>query len=185
MLISDMQKCEQTPGLSVYEHGLSVNRYYKDLKNHVLTGSPLEFEWVLPDWIYDKRIWDNQLDCIDTYQIFHDCGKPYCKVIDAEGKVHFQDHARISAEVWLKNGGTELEALLMASDMDIHLLKAVGVEEFSRRPEALTLLTTGLAEIHSNASMFGGIDSTSFKIKYKQINKRGKAILSLPCSSIG
>lgn len=27
--------------------------------------------------------------------------------------------------------------------------------------------------------MFGGIESTSFKIKFKQINRRGKAIVEL------
>lgn len=42
---------------------------------------------------------------------------------------------------------------------------------------AISLLITGLSEIHANASMFGGIESTSFKIKYKQIDSRGKAIL--------
>ena len=41
----------------------------------------------------------------------------------------------------------------------------------------LSLLITGLSEIHANANMFGGIESTSFKIKYKQINSRGKQIL--------
>jgi hypothetical protein len=35
-----------------------------------------------------------------------------------------------------------------------------------------------LCEIHANADMFGGINSTSFKIKFKQINKRGKAIIN-------
>jgi len=61
-------------------------------------------------------------------------------------------------------------------DMDIHLLKDVGVNDFAQKEEAATLLLTGLAEIHSNAEMFGGIESTSFKIKWKQINKRGKKI---------
>lgn len=37
-------------------------------------------------------------------------------------------------------------------------------------------LIAGLAEVHSNAKMFGGMDSTSFKIKWNQINKRGKVI---------
>jgi hypothetical protein len=63
--------------------------------------------------------------------------------------------------------------------MDIHLLKAGGVEEFAKKPHALTLLLTGLAEVHSNANMFGGIESTSFKIKYKSICQRGKQILNL------
>jgi len=64
-------------------------------------------------------------------------------------------------------------------DMDIHTIKADGVEEFASRPEAISLLLTGLSEVHSNASMFGGIESTSFKIKFKQLEKRGKKILAL------
>jgi hypothetical protein len=43
----------------------------------------------------------------------------------------------------------------------------------------LTLLVTSLCELHSNASMFGGIESTSFKIKYKQLDKRGNQVLKL------
>lgn len=63
--------------------------------------------------------------------------------------------------------------------MDIHLLKSEGVEEFCQNPHHLTLLLVGLAEIHSNAKMFGGLDSTSFKIKWKNINQRGKQIIKL------
>jgi hypothetical protein len=61
--------------------------------------------------------------------------------------------------------------------MDIHLLKADGVEEFSQRKEAISLILTGLAELHSNAAMFGGIESVSFKIKWKNLNKRGRQVL--------
>jgi uncharacterized protein YlaN (UPF0358 family) len=61
--------------------------------------------------------------------------------------------------------------------MYIHLLKSDGVDEFCKNPNAITLLLTGLSEIHSNSQMFGGIDSISFKIKWKCINKRGKQIL--------
>jgi hypothetical protein len=39
------------------------------------------------------------------------------------------------------------------------------------------LLLTGLAEVHANAKMFGGLESTSFKIKFSQIEKRGNAII--------
>lgn len=63
-------------------------------------------------------------------------------------------------------------------DMDIHLLKADGVPEFTARPQAAALLLTGLAEVHANAAMFGGIESTSFKIKWKQIDKRGRQIIN-------
>lgn len=45
----------------------------------------------------------------------------------------------------------------------------------------MTLLVTALAELHSNAAMFGGIESTSFKIKWKKLDKLGKKlILDLP-----
>ena len=63
--------------------------------------------------------------------------------------------------------------------MDIHLLKSDGVESFSKHPYALTLLIVGLSEIHSNSQMFGGIGSTSFKIKLKSITQRGKQIINL------
>jgi hypothetical protein len=62
--------------------------------------------------------------------------------------------------------------------MDIHLLKSEGVEEFCKNPYALTLLLTGISETHSNANIFGGIESTSFKIKNKNISKRGKQIIN-------
>jgi hypothetical protein len=61
-------------------------------------------------------------------------------------------------------------------DMDVHLMKAADITEFIKRPEAITLLITALCEIHSNCAMFGGIESTSFKIKWKHIDKRGRAI---------
>lgn len=60
--------------------------------------------------------------------------------------------------------------------MDVHLLKAVDIPEFKARPQAIALLLTGLAEIHANASMFGGLESTSFKIKWKHLDKRGRQI---------
>ena len=99
--------------------------------------------------------------------------------IDDEGKRHFPNHAEVSYNTYLQLFGNEQVAQLIRMDMDIHLLKSEQIEEFAKRPEAITLLLTGLAEVHSNAAMFGGIESTSFKIKYKQIEKRGKQILQL------
>jgi len=104
-------------------------------------------------------------------------GKPACRTVDENGRQHFPDHAAVSARVWREAGGCEEVAHLIASDMDVHLLKGEGVEAFAMRPEAVALLLTGLAEVTANASMFGGIESTSFKIKYKNIEKRGRAIV--------
>lgn len=178
-LRSAMRKCEQTKGMSVLEHGLQVARYFEDLRNHVLNGKPLKYEWKLPEWIFSNDLWASlmPLDQVREYQIYHDCGKPFCREVDDQGRVHFPEHAKVSAEVWKALGRSSKVGKLIEQDMDIHLMKASGIEEFAKRDTAATLLLTGLSEIHANASMFGGIDSVSFKIKYKQINKRGKALM--------
>lgn len=174
-----METCEQAPGLSVLAHGQSVWSYYQDLIRHLRDGTPLALPWRLPDWIYDPLLVEAQMDSVTlkNYMVFHDCGKPYCRVVDEEGKVHFPDHARVSEEIWLSIGGNKQVARLIGMDMDIHLLKGDGVEAFAQREEAASLLLAGLCEIHSNASMFGGMDSTSFKMKWKHLNRRGKAIV--------
>ena len=179
-----MRSCEQTAGQNVLEHGESVARYYADLYNHLTKGTPLGFEWRLPAWLEDGETRSDLLDRLlpfetaQTYQTYHDCGKPYCLCFDEDGRRHFPDHAQCSEAVWRHlRPEDEQVSRLIAMDMDIHLLKAEGVPEFAGRPEAGTLLLTGLAEVHSNAAMFGGTDSTSFKIKFKQIEKRGRAII--------
>jgi len=110
------------------------------------------------------------------YTLYHDCGKPYCLTYDENGKRHFPNHAEKSYQTWLSVDGDPQVAKLIKLDMVIHTLKADEVDDFIKHPEAITLLLAGLAEVHANAKMFGGMDSTSFKIKWNQINKRGKAI---------
>lgn len=176
-----MLACEQTSGMNMMQHGASVYETFLDLSEHVTKGTPLKFEWKLPEWASNPKLWENLLDerVIEEYQLFHDCGKPFCRVVDDEGKQHFPDHAATSEKIWREIGGSDQVCRLIGMDMDIHLLKDDGIADFAKRPEAATLLLTGLAEIHSNAKMFGGIDSTSFKIKWKHIDKRGKKIVAL------
>jgi len=173
-----MNNCEQMKNMSVLQHGISVHNYYLDLKNHILHSKPLKNQWKLPEWIYDKMLWNliTNEDVIKNYHIYHDCGKPFCLSIDSEGKKHFKDHAMWSYKVWKHLNKSEEEAELMLNDMAIHLLKSKDVENFSNLNNAATLLITGLCELHSNVAMFGGIESTSFKIKWKNINKFGKRI---------
>lgn len=177
-LLKAMRACEQTAGMSVLEHGLQVARHFNDLRQHVLFGHPLQYEWKLPDWAYDPQLWQQLIPHrhVVRYQVYHDCGKPLCRTTDEQGRVHFPDHATVSANLWRSLGQHELEAELMAHDMDVHLLKDEGVSTFCQSPLAATLLLTGLAEIHANAAMFGGVDSVSFKIKHKHLSRRGKAI---------
>ena len=178
-----MKTCFQFENQSILDHGLSVHEWFKDLYAHLMNGQPLQREWRLPDWIDDPLLREKLLDfdTLATYQIYPDCGKPFCRTVDENGKQHFPNHAEVSRQRWLEcsDGSPQAQqiARLIAMDMDIHLLKSEGLEEFAQRPEAISLLLTGLCEIHSNALMFGGIESTGFKIKWKHINKMGKRIL--------
>ena len=178
-----MQNCEQTKGQSVLEHGQSVRNYLFDIINHLKDGSPLKYQWVLPDWAIENK--DFILSNLPSdrnlklYTTLHDCGKPYCLTIDNSGKRHFTNHAEISADTFSSIFDNKEVEDLIRHDMDIHLLKSDGVEEFCKNPNVITLLLTGLAEIHSNSQMFGGIDSISFKIKWKCINQRGKQIFKI------
>lgn len=174
-----MQQCQQTAGQSVYQHGVSVKEHIFQLIGYLETGE-ISGDWKLPDWLdeYRSQIVSVLLpqDIIEEYTIYHDCGKPYCKSVDENGRTHFSNHANVSSQKWLDVGGNPQAAELMKMDMIIHTMKAVEIDEFITHPESITLLLAGLAEVHANAKMFGGLDSTSFKIKWNQINKRGKKI---------
>lgn len=181
-VIRSMKTCGQSETLTVLEHGYMVKNYLFDLIEHLETGSPLRYEWKLPNWVLENKerflaSLPSKLTLKRT-TIMHDCGKPYCIVFDDEGKRHFPNHAQVSYNVFKQLYDDGIAAELILHDMDIHLLKADGVEEFSKNKYALVHLIIGLSEIHANASMFGGIHSTSFKIKYKSIDSRGKALLA-------
>jgi len=178
-LIQDMKNCPQTETQSVYDHGLSVKNHFLQLLEFLKTGQ-IFGQWRLPEWLskYRQEILNNLLpiQIIEEYLEFHDCSKPYCIQYDENGKRHFPNHAELSYLKWLEVGGNPQAAELMKMDMDVHLLKDKDVADFCKRPQAITLLLSALSEVHSNSCMFGGIESTSFKIKYKQIEKRGTAV---------
>lgn len=178
-----MKNCEQTKDRSVLQHGESVRDHLFDLINHLRSGTGLKYDWRLPNWVLENR--DSIIsslpddETLELYTTYHDCGKPFCLRVDSEGKRHFPNHAEVSYNIFNQVFNNPVASSLILHDMDIHLLKSVGVLEFCKNPYALTLLLTGLAEIHSNCQMFGGVDSTSFKIKWKSINSRGKEIFKL------
>lgn len=174
-----MRLCPQTNSQSVYQHGESVRDHIFQLIDFLQTGT-IDDGWKLPEWMSEYRAQIQQRllpkNIIEQYTLFHDCGKPYCLTIDENGKRHFPDHAEVSFRTWMRADGNEQIAKLIQLDMKIHTIKASELDEFIRHPEAITLLLAGLAEVHSNAKMFGGIESESFKIKWSQINRRGRAI---------
>lgn len=182
-----MESCLQTEGQNVLQHGRSVREHYFTLIDYINGEVSLEDapNWRIPEWIDANllTIKENLLPryVMDRYLTLHDCGKPAVRTVDENGKQHFPDHAESSEQVYLstfKEQADETVAYLIRHDMDAHMLKNDGVEEFAKNPTAICQLLAALAEVTSNAAMFGGIESTSFKIKFKQINQRGKAVLN-------
>ncbi|WP_244639298.1 hypothetical protein [Bosea sp. ANAM02] len=178
-LLEQMRLCDQMPGLSVLAHGEMVEARYLELIGHIRDGAPLTSEWRMPEWIYDPIILKRLLpdDMMRTYLRYHDAGKITTRTVDEDGRVRFPGHAEASRDIWLAIGGDPEVAELMALDMEIHLLKDIGVEAFAKRPQAIALLLAGLSEVHANAGLFGGLESDSAKAKIKNIDRRGKAIL--------
>lgn len=182
-----MESCPQTEGQNVLQHGRSVREHYFTLLDHINGEVSLDdaSNWRIPEWIDENllTIKENLLPryVMDRYLTLHDCGKPAVRTVDENGKQHFPNHAESSEQVYLSNFGDQADetvAYLIRHDMDAHMLKNDGVEAFAKNPTAICQLLAALAEVTSNAAMFGGIESTSFKIKFKQINQRGKAVLN-------
>lgn len=183
-----MMDCEQTKGQDVLQHGRSVREHYFALVDHLNGRIDLSAtsNWKLPEWVdtYKEQILESLPSryVMDRYLTLHDSGKPAVREVDEDGRVHFPEHAASSEKTYREAFGDEADetvAYLIAHDMDAHMLKAAGVEEFSKQPTATAQLLAALAEVTSNAAMFGGTDSTSFKIKFKQIDQRGRALMKL------
>jgi UTP:GlnB (protein PII) uridylyltransferase len=184
-MVISMLRCEQTSGQSVYQHGRSVHEHAVQLIDSLKGIEEPSFVWRFPSWFEDYK--DQILESIhdaetlQLYTLYHDCGKPYCRVVDDDGKIRFPDHANVSQRIWLHVGGSEAIGRLIADDMVIHSATA---EEIANKLEtewsiqdAVTLLLVSLAEIHSNAKLFGSMDSTSFKMKWKTVERRGRQIM--------
>ncbi len=184
-IVEAMQFTFQTAGQNVLQHGESVRDYLFDLINFLRDPHyKAKFQWRFPEWLLlnaqrllEKLPPDHVLE---KYAVWHDCGKPACLVQDAEGKTHYPGHTLKSTEIFRElYPEWEQAARLIERDMDIHTLQAEAVEEFAKRPEVAALLLSGLAAIHSNAEMFGGLRSDSFKAKWKHLDRRGKAICKI------
>lgn len=155
------------------EHGQSVWSYTEKLLNSDTSHMRL------PQWFisHKEQILNNlhDIETIRLYNVYHDNGKHLCKIVDSEGKVHYPNHAQVSKQNWLAHGGDETVARLIGLDMVMHTESIAEIKERNLPiKDGLTLLITALAELHANAEMFGSIDSTSFKIKFKKIDKVGK-----------
>jgi hypothetical protein len=181
-IMEAMESTFQAKGQNMIQHGESVRDHLFDLINFLRDPSyKTKFYWRFPQWLLLNAT--ALLEALppdyilEKYTLWHDCGKPFCKTLDSEGKTHFPDHARKSAEIFREiYPEWEGSAKLIAQDMDIHTLSSEGIEEFAKKPEAIVLLLSGLGAIHSNAELFGGLQSDSFKAKWKHLDRKGKAI---------
>jgi hypothetical protein len=176
-----MQECYQFESQNILEHGLSVRDYAFDLLGHLRYNTPLQREWKLPSWIYEHKdfilrsIVDDYI--LEKYLIWHDCGKPACRTVDEEGRQHFPNHETASYETWLSISDDHKIAGLIRDDMLSHRLKADSLQSFAANPNWATLLLSGLCEISSNSSMFGGLESIGFKMKFKNFERFGKRLM--------
>ncbi|MEX3984117.1 hypothetical protein AB4Y45_34755 [Paraburkholderia sp. EG287A] len=166
----------------VLEHGLAVSRAFATLCRALETGQQPD-GWRLPAWLLDEPMRQTFLahclpaEMLYLYQRYHDCGKALCREVDEDGRVHFPNHAAVSERIWLECGGAPKIGRLIALDMAMHTTSAEEMAELIELPEAPSLYLTALAEIHANAPMFGGYESTSFKAKAKHLDRRGKQFL--------
>ncbi len=112
---------------------------------------------------------------ITYYHWFHDCGKPLCLIVGEDGKRSYPNHEIYSARQFLEvYPDNHQVATLIVMDMDFHRLRGDDVTKLWEHDLAPTLYFTAWAEIIANSKMFGGQESTSFKIKKKCLIQAGK-----------
>jgi hypothetical protein len=165
------------------EHGLMVNASYLILLEKLQDNTFLEeigihFSKHEMQWLLNNQY---SLEIMTNYHVYHDCGKPYCRILDENGKQSFPNHAEISKEIHAIYFDDNLVNNLIAMDMNFHILKGDGLSnwllEYKEKPMVLaSLYVTAWSELLANSKMFGGYDSDSFKIKKKHLIKAGKSL---------
>ncbi len=133
-------------------------------------------ENIIYDMKYKSKLFYEML----TYCLYHDCGKPYCRTIDKNDNTHFPNHELVSYKKWTESDDSKFIGELILYDMMLHrsTIKELDIM-FNNisHVQWCILILSALSEVHSNAVMFGGIESLSFKIKLKKILKNVKHII--------
>lgn len=169
-----MKHCYQTESQNVFQHGLSVFSHYSKLLNSQWDS------FRIPEWLtkYKDEILKSQhpFKTVKHATIFHDIGKPFCLTVDDIGRRHFPNHEVESERKWLELFPQRTtEARLIRDDMLFHTKKYDELYALRLSTQDIcTHLLIALAELHSNAALFGGrTDSDGFKIKWKRLDKLG------------
>lgn len=151
------------------DHGMMVNQEFKKLIESLDKKESDPFLQSVYDCFKDQ-IFD--METCTRYQIYHDCGKPFSK--EEKGR-KYHDHEIHSYNQWIKLFPQDKDvAYLMLHDMDFH---TGNTEEIMHTKYAPTLYFTAWAELYANCQMFGGQESTSFKIKKKKLIQQGKILM--------
>ena len=174
--VDQMLSCQQTTDQNMLEHGWSV-------RNHTLELLPQYIEQI--NW---KPEHGNLNYVLDQYTIWHDMSKHSVKTTDpVTNKCHYFGHAKASAEAYRNmavGSHTSLISALIETDMDLHTIRDVTAIESTlneyrkydlngipiRTFIAIKTLVA-FAELDSNAELFGGKESDSYKIKFKRLTK--------------
>ena len=169
-----MRQCEQAPGFNMLQHGESVAHQYRQLIEQLESGQCVSKITSLYDKLKSKL---PPPEVLRPYHVYHDCGKHLCLEIDEQGRRHFPNHAKLSAKQYeLIFPEDKFTVVLIRKDMDFHTMKGEELEQLCKSPFAPILYFTAWAEINANAEMFGGRDSTSYKIKAKKLLKATKLL---------
>lgn len=165
-----MQACQQTAGLNVLQHGVLVSLAYSEMLKELRKGTHQEefLQGMFP--LLEPLLFEEEL--MSRYHVYHDCGKPFCQATEER---KFPDHEARSFEQWsLIFPEDKIVANLMLNDMKFHA--GNNDAEFYSSELAPSLYLTSWAELEANSSMFGGHESTSYKIKRKRLIQQGKKL---------
>ena len=171
-----MTNCEQAPGLNMLQHGEKVHEEYVKLitnLNNNVECAELQALWSK----FGPTLPPHQV--LRKYHVYHDCGKHLCLTIE-DGKRHFPNHAEISSNQYsIIFPEDTFTSVLIARDMDFHILRGDDLIKCLHNPIAPILFFSAWAEINANAEMFGGRESDSYKIKRSRLIQAGKKLLKL------
>lgn len=178
-----MRNTYQFQNIDMLQHGEMVFNEYQKLMNAIKNKDEGYFKEIgfSFDWEFIDNLYENQYDMetMQSYQIYHDCGKHLSKTIDENGKIHYPNHAQHSSDLYGQYFDNPIAQDLILKDLNFHTFKCEQMNQWLEEENKKTLASlylTAWSEILANASMFGGIDSDSFKIKRKRLIQHGKKL---------
>lgn len=161
------------------EHGQLVHDSYVHLWRGLAAAAFEQDEPALQAWFDQMKAHQPHAllspDQLRAYHVYHDCGKHLTLTIDESGRRHFPNHAAASARQYEAIfPRDDLTRDLIAHDMDFHTMRGDDLRALWTHPLAATLYLTAWAEIRANATMFGGLQSESYKIKRSRLLQAAK-----------